>query len=327
MEAIAKAKYIKGSPQKARLVIDLVRGKNVAKALAILKFTNKRAAGPISKCIHSAIANATYKAEQENIAIDPDDLWIKTCFVDIGPTKNRRRLRPAPQGRAYFERRHFCHITVELTSEMPEVKDGKKSRKKAKAAGKIGSGNNDSAKMSGGDSNKTHRDTKADKVKITDDVKDTESETEKTDDEVIKTKQETLKTKDNASKKDKKVTVETEEIAKEKEVPEVKETKSEKKAKETSKAKKEEKSEGKAKSADKKAGNKKAEEKVEAKEDKPEKLHEQSEDKARPETEAEPIGTATPKNKPLAAQSDEEKTGTDEAADRQIDENEWLERQ
>lgn len=123
MEAIAKTKYLKGSPRKARLVIDLVRGKNVAQALAILKFTNKRAADPIEKCLRSAIANATFKAEQENIAIDPDDLWIKTCFVDMGPTKNRRRLRPAPQGRAYFERRHYCHITIEVTSEPQEEKE------------------------------------------------------------------------------------------------------------------------------------------------------------------------------------------------------------
>ena len=133
MEAIAKAKYLKGSPRKARLVIDLVRGKNVAHALAILKFTNKRAADPIAKVIRSAVANATYKAEQENIAIDPDDLWIKACFVDMGPTKNRRRLRPAPQGRAFFERRHYCHITVELTSEAPEEKE---KPVKAKPAGK-----------------------------------------------------------------------------------------------------------------------------------------------------------------------------------------------
>lgn len=138
MEAVAKTKYLKGSPQKTRLVIDLVRGKNVSKALSILQFTNKRAAGPIAKCLRSAIANATYKAEQENIAIDPDDLWVKRCFVDMGPTKNRRRMRPAPQGRAYFERRHYCHITIELTSEpivepveeAPRVKKGKKANAK-----------------------------------------------------------------------------------------------------------------------------------------------------------------------------------------------------
>ncbi len=132
MEAIAKTKYLKGSPQKARLVIDLVRGKNVSRALAILKFTNKRAASPIAKCIRSAVANATYSAEQQNIAIDPDDLWIKTCFVDMGPTKGRKRLRPAPQGRAYQERRHYCHITIELTSDVPETEEDVKPRKKGK---------------------------------------------------------------------------------------------------------------------------------------------------------------------------------------------------
>src|SRR5688572_25281815 len=117
MEAIAKTKYLKGSPRKARLVIDLIRGENVSRALSILRFTEKRAADPIAQCLNSAIANATYKAEQENIAIDPDDLWINSCFVDMGPTKGRRRMRPAPQGRAYREQRHYCHITIQVTSE------------------------------------------------------------------------------------------------------------------------------------------------------------------------------------------------------------------
>ena len=98
-------------------MIDLIRGVNVSRALSILKFTDKRAAQPIAQCLNSAIANATYKAEQDNIAIDPDDLWIKTCFVDIGPTKGRKRVRPAPQGRAYREQRHYCHITIQVTSE------------------------------------------------------------------------------------------------------------------------------------------------------------------------------------------------------------------
>jgi len=95
----------------------MIRGQNVSRALAILKFTDKRAADPIAKCLNSAIANATYAAEQQNIAIDPDGLWVKSCFVDMGPTKNRRRMRPAPQGRAYREQRHYCHITIQVTSE------------------------------------------------------------------------------------------------------------------------------------------------------------------------------------------------------------------
>jgi large subunit ribosomal protein L22 len=117
MEARASAKYLRGSAQKARLVIDMIRGKNVNQALAILQFTNKRAADGIEKCVRSAIANASEAAEKANVAIDPDDLWVKVAFVDRGPTKNRRRMRPAPQGRAYRERRHFCNVTILLSND------------------------------------------------------------------------------------------------------------------------------------------------------------------------------------------------------------------
>ena len=129
MESRASAKYLRGSAQKARLVIDMIRGKNVNKALAILQYTDKRAAGGIEKCVRSAIANASEAAEKANIAIDPDELWVKSCFVDRGPTKNRSRMRPAPQGRAYREKRHFCHVTVLLSNdETPAiaVKSGEK---------------------------------------------------------------------------------------------------------------------------------------------------------------------------------------------------------
>jgi large subunit ribosomal protein L22 len=125
MEARASAKYLRGSAQKARLVIDLIRGKNVNQALAILRYTNKRAALGIEKCVRSAIANANEAAEKANIAVDPDELWLKAAYVDRGPTKNRRRVRPAPQGRAYRERRHFCHVTIMVSSDKQgEVKSG-----------------------------------------------------------------------------------------------------------------------------------------------------------------------------------------------------------
>lgn len=130
MEARASAKYLRGSPQKARLVIDMIRGKNVGPALAILKYSNKRAGKGIEKCVRSAIANANEAAEKANISMDPDDLWVKTAFVDRGPTKNRRRVRPAPQGRAFRERRHFCHVTILLSS------DDKVESKKTKGNGK-----------------------------------------------------------------------------------------------------------------------------------------------------------------------------------------------
>lgn len=158
MEAIAKTKYLKGSPRKARLVIDMIRGRNVSQALSILKFTDKRAAGPIAQCLNSAIANATYLAEKENIAIDPDVLWVKTCFVDMGPTKNRRRMRPAPQGRAYREQRHYCHITIQVTSEdMPKTeKELKAEAAKANAA--------DTKKAKKADAPKAAKKVKAEKV-------------------------------------------------------------------------------------------------------------------------------------------------------------------
>jgi large subunit ribosomal protein L22 len=111
----------------------MIRGKRVGEALAILQFTNKRAAEGIEKCLRSAIANATEKAERNNVAVDPDELVVKTCFVDMGPTKHRRRVRPAPQGRAYREQRHFCHITVLVSTGVDESATAK-GRGKGKTA-------------------------------------------------------------------------------------------------------------------------------------------------------------------------------------------------
>src|SRR2546423_1206264 len=124
MEARASAKYLRGSAQKARLVVDMIRGKNVNQALAILRYANKRAALGIEKCVKSAIANANEAAEKANVSVDPDDLWLKAAYVDQGPTKNRRRMRPAPQGRAYKERRHFCHVTVLVSSDKQDAQAG-----------------------------------------------------------------------------------------------------------------------------------------------------------------------------------------------------------
>ena len=129
MEATASAKYLRGSAQKARLVIDMIRGKDVNQALAVLRYANKRAALGIEKCMRSAIANANEAAEKANISVDPDDLWVKAAYVDRGPTKNRRRVRPAPQGRAYREQRHFCHVTILLSSdERIDTQKGKKAK-------------------------------------------------------------------------------------------------------------------------------------------------------------------------------------------------------
>jgi len=136
MEAHAIAKNVKGSSQKTKLVVDLIRGKLVNEALALLEYTPKRAAHPIQKLLRSAIANAQQKADAENVSVDVDELWVKECFVGKGVTKHRRRMRPAPMGRAYRERRHYSHITIRVSSEKrgeTQVKT-KSARAGAKAA-------------------------------------------------------------------------------------------------------------------------------------------------------------------------------------------------
>jgi large subunit ribosomal protein L22 len=113
----------------------MIRGQDVNKALAILRFSTKRASTLIEKCVRSAIANANEAAEKANVAIDPDELWVKTAFVDRGPTKGRRRVRPAPQGRAYREQRHFCHVTILLSNDArPEPKAARHGDGKAVVA-------------------------------------------------------------------------------------------------------------------------------------------------------------------------------------------------
>ena len=110
MEARATGKYLKGSPQKARLVIDLIRGRKVQEALAILRFSNKRATHPGEKVLLSAVANA----KEKNATADVDSFIVDRAVVDSGPTKYRRRVRPAPMGRAYRQQRRYKHITISI---------------------------------------------------------------------------------------------------------------------------------------------------------------------------------------------------------------------
>lgn len=111
MEAKATAKYVKGSPQKARLVIDQIRGKKVEEALSILQFSKKGAARPIEKVLRSAIANASEKSPM----LDVEELVVSEAVVGMGATKYRRRLRPAPMGRAYRQQRRQSHITIQVS--------------------------------------------------------------------------------------------------------------------------------------------------------------------------------------------------------------------
>ncbi len=110
MEVKAVGKYIRISPQKARLVADMVRGERISEAQKILTFTRKRAAGIVEKVLRSAIANAT-----QNPNIDEDILYIKEIFVDQGPSLKRWRARA--QGRAAMIKKRMSHITVVLDEE------------------------------------------------------------------------------------------------------------------------------------------------------------------------------------------------------------------
>ncbi len=106
MEASATYKNMRISPQKARLVVDLIRGKGVAEALNILAFTKKRVCHDLEKIVRSAIANAEQKAEN----LDVDELFVSRAFVNEGP--RQKRVRPAPMGRAYRYQRRTSSITV-----------------------------------------------------------------------------------------------------------------------------------------------------------------------------------------------------------------------
>ncbi len=105
MEARAVARYVRVSPRKARLVVDLIRGKSVDEASAILKFTPRAAAEIVEKVLRSAVANA-----EKNLKIKSDTLIVSTTFVDEGPTL--KRIRPRAQGRAFRIDKRTSHITV-----------------------------------------------------------------------------------------------------------------------------------------------------------------------------------------------------------------------
>jgi large subunit ribosomal protein L22 len=110
MEAIAKLRNIRITPQKARRVVNLIRGKQATEALGLLKFQPQAASEPIYKVVASAVANAKVKGESQGAVIDEDDLVISQAFVDEGVTL--KRFRPRAQGRAFKINKRTSHITV-----------------------------------------------------------------------------------------------------------------------------------------------------------------------------------------------------------------------
>jgi large subunit ribosomal protein L22 len=115
MEFRAKANFTRVSPQKARLVLDLIRGKRVEDALSTLQFTKKRIAPAIFELVRSAVENANYLSGEKGMDVDVDKLYVKTAIANDGP--RMKRIRPAPMGRAYRYQRRISHLEVVLAEK------------------------------------------------------------------------------------------------------------------------------------------------------------------------------------------------------------------
>ena len=143
----AEARFQRVSPQKARLVLDLIKGRNIQEALETARFTKKRIAPVIHKLLTSAVDNAKYVTGEQGVDLDVDNLYVKQALANDGP--RMKRIRPAPMGRAYRYQRRLTHIVVSLaernggshlvtTAEEPETaaKPAKKTAAKKTAAAK-----------------------------------------------------------------------------------------------------------------------------------------------------------------------------------------------
>lgn len=129
MEAIAKVRNIRITPQKARRVVNLIRGKQANEALGLLKFQPQAASEPIYKVVASAVANAKVKGESTGAIVDEDDLVISQAYVDEGVTL--KRFRPRAQGRAFRINKRTSHITVVLATPDEASVNTKRETQKA----------------------------------------------------------------------------------------------------------------------------------------------------------------------------------------------------
>ena len=143
MEFTAKLNYARVSPQKARLVLDLIKGRRVEDALDTLLYTNKGIAPALYKLLRSALENANYVSAEKGLDVDVDRLYVKRAVANDGP--RMKRIRPAPMGRAYRYQRRISHIEIaleekiarngkaELVQTVEETASAKKAAKKAPA--------------------------------------------------------------------------------------------------------------------------------------------------------------------------------------------------
>ena len=132
VESIARVRHIRVTPQKARRVVALIKGKQAQEALAILKFAPQAASEPIYKLVAAGIANARVKADKDGEYLDEKDLYVANAYVDEGTTL--KRFQPRAQGRAFQIKKRTSHITVVLST--PEAADAAPAAKTSKKASK-----------------------------------------------------------------------------------------------------------------------------------------------------------------------------------------------
>ena len=113
----AEARFQRTSPQKAKLVLDLIKGLRVEQALNTVHFSTKRMAPVVEKVLRSAIQNASYLSQEQGLDIDVDDLYVRTAVANEGP--RMKRIRPAPMGRAFRYQRRLAHIIVTVAEKRP----------------------------------------------------------------------------------------------------------------------------------------------------------------------------------------------------------------
>lgn len=118
----AEARFQRTSPQKAKLVLDLIKGLHVEKAINVVAFTNKRIAPVVEKVLRSAVQNAQYLSDERGLDIDIDNLYVKTAVANEGP--RMKRIRPAPMGRAFRYQRRIAHIIITVAEKNSPVAGG-----------------------------------------------------------------------------------------------------------------------------------------------------------------------------------------------------------
>ena len=129
VDSIARVKHIRVTPQKARRVVALIKGKQAQEALAILKFAPQSASEPIYKLVAAAVANARVKADKDGEYLDEQDLYVRNAYVDEGTTL--KRFRPRAQGRAFQIKKRTSHITVVLATPEDAAAAPARANKKA----------------------------------------------------------------------------------------------------------------------------------------------------------------------------------------------------